>query len=101
MLIETTCIHPDAVRPNDKVRGHHLPIFESNGSGLVINALTAGRDVSILDRYDGWVVSHVIDHDLARNTLAFLGGRRVKKTPVHILAVEHVVYITPSGFVVV
>ena len=94
-------IYPDAVCANNKVRGHHLPVFKSNGAGLVINALAAGWDVSVFDIQDGWVSSHVINDDLAGNTLAFLRSRGVKKNLVHVLAVEHVVYVTPSGFIVV
>ena len=78
-----------------------MSIFESDGSGLVIDVLAAGRDVSTLDRRDVWTVSHVIDDDFAWNTLAFFRGRGVKETFVHVLAMEHVIDVTPSGLVVV
>lgn len=42
----------------------------------------------------------MINDGLAGNTLATLRGRSVKKTFVHVLAVEHIIDVTPSGFVV-
>jgi len=67
----------------------------------MIDAFAAGRNVSAHDVHDGWGVSHVVHNNFTWDTLAFLRGRSVKETFVHVLAMEHVIDITPSGFVVV
>lgn len=50
---------------------------------------------------DGLMASHVIDDNLRWNALAFLRGRGVEKTPVHILAIEHERRVSPNCFIVV
>lgn len=45
-------IHPDAVCANNDVRSHHSPVLENDCAGLAIDALAAGRCVSVLDVYE-------------------------------------------------
>lgn len=92
--------HPGAVCANDEVGDDRSTIRESDGSGVVVDARAAGTDVSIIDTWRGWIVSLVIGDEFAWDAFAFLRGRGVKKTLVDILAVENVMYVTPSGIVV-
>ena len=43
----------------------------------------------------------MIDGNFARDALAFLRGRSVEESSVHILTVEHERRMSPNGFVVV
>ena len=50
---------------------------------------------------DSLTAVRVVDDDLARRALSFLRSRSVEKTPVHVLAIEHIRRVTPNFFVVV
>lgn len=50
---------------------------------------------------DSLTAVRVVDDDLARYALSFLRSRSVEKTPVHVLAIEHIRRVTPNFFVVV
>ena len=80
--------HPDAICADDEVGGDRSTVGESDGAGVVIDALASGMEVIVLDTYKRRTVSRVINDELAWDAFASPRGRGVKKTFVHVLTVE-------------